>query len=538
MHAVAQKKTLIYNPVLHSIAKSPGIMILDLKKDFGAVGTGITVLTENNTSTVDHKAFENAADFINSRGGYVTLNIPNGIYIVGKQLFSKGQINHYEKFGAGEYTSYDGFDVFLLLKCKKVTVKGETSRYGGKPVIRYRNNLKIGLFNNTNGAPSATQRATKNSNLYIDKTQRQRSNPGDCFKILNCDSFVLMNIIIDGNVASFNFGGKYGKGENPYENYHSGIYLANVTSSIVSGITVKNMALDGIVVKDIYETNFSNNISILNCIVTKNGRNGFSWLSGTGITITSCEFSAMGTGAVSTEPCAGIDIEPETLIEKNWPSKGVFKKCIIKENRWLGLAAGVGHLNGTFLRSSNMLFDSCTFIGSKNSIADIESDGYRFTNCSLYGLLYLRNRSDINEFATSFTNCRFSNIYKSKKMKGGFLVVNNAAKRSKFYGCNFTSYSSRVFIMDNTGFECGDYNSYPLFESCIFKNYTDTIKDDWVKTSGLGSKTSFKNNIFYYNKSYPFLTDTYSGNMCAQDLGGNKYYILSKKEILLNKIRE
>ncbi len=534
--SIAQKKILEFNSEIHSLVKKPGIITLDLKKDFGASGNGKINYCDSNTSTADHKAFESAAEFINRRGGNIKLIVPYGNYVVGKQIFNGGKVNHYVKYGwEGEYAAIDGYDCMLLIKVKNVTIEGVLSKNGSKPVITYRKSLKYGLFSSVDGSAVPSNLVSKNNNLYSDKTQRQRAYIGNCFMLYRCSVISISNLSIDGNSNNFVLGGKYGKGSNPYEIPHNAFSILNSKIISIFKVDIKNLGLDGIIIKDSGSDSLHtvDNITISNCIVKANGRLGLAWLTGTNVKIINCEFSEMGTGRISTEPCAGIDIEGETIFDKNIPANGEFIKCTIKDNYWLGLAAGVASLNGKLIRSRNMKFRDCIFIGSKNMIADIESDGYKFDSCSFYGQLYLRNNSSNIEYATKFNNCSFSNFYQGKKMKGSFLIANASAKRTSFLNCRFTSYGERIFLMDNNGFECGEYKSYPVFENCFFKNYIDSLDDGWFKTSGLGSKTAYKNNSFYFNAAYPFINDTYSGNMCAQDLGGNKYIVLSKKEISL-----
>lgn len=536
LYSLAGSPAIKYDPGKHSLNKLPGIITLDLKKDFGALGNGKLNLTPNKNSTQDHAAFEKATAFINERGGHVRLIIPYGTYIIGKQVFNEGKINHHARSGWGEYASYDGFDLMLLMNVRNVTIEGKTSFSNKKTALLYRSGLRFGLFKTTNGETSDSKLLNEKSNIYYDKNSNQRAHIGNAFTLYKCSNVTVSNIEIDGNAASFFLGGKYGRGANPYENYHSGIYIMSSETIKILQLDIKNMGLDGIVIKDNSENlAVSNDIEITNCKVKRNGRNGLSWLSGVGVTIKNCDFSEMGTGRISTEPCAGIDIEPETLLKNGGPSNGTFINCTVKDNKWLALAGGIAVLNGKQARSNTIQFRKCIFTGSKNSVTDIESDGFRFDSCEFYGQLYLRNNSDLPAAATQFNFCKFSNMYQGKKMKGSFLIVNVAAKRTKFFNCSFTSYNERIFNMDNTGFLCGDYTSYPLYENCIFKCYINKMTDGWVNTSGLGSKTAFKNSTFYYNEQYPFLTDTYSGNMCAQDLGGNKYIPLDKKDIPNNK---
>jgi len=532
--ASAQKTNyLVYDPSLHSLRVKPGMITLDLKKDFGAVGNGRENSKENSTTTSDHLAFEAAADFINARGGYVRLLIPYGTYVVGKQVFNGGRINHFKKYGWGEYASFDGFEVLLLLKAKNVSIEGVLSKSGLKPKLQYKAGMRFGLFEIAKGQANVTKAEAGTTNLYLDKTGLQRAHIGNTFAFMACSDIVLRNIEVNGNAASFMLGGKFGRGKNPYENYHTGICISSCSSVQLLDITLYDLGLDGIAIKDMgngYSS--SDNILIKNCLVTRNGRNGLSWLSGRNVKVIDSEFSEMGRGSVSTEPAAGIDIESETVDPENVPVLGSFNNCIIKNNQWLALAAGVASLNGKSMPSKKINFMNCVFVGTYNSVADIESDEYAFDSCYFYGQLYLRNNSAREKDATAFTNCNFSNVYKGKRMTGMFLVANVGARRTRFKKCSFLGFDQRIFDMDNTTFVCGDYKSYPVYEDCIFRCYLTEITDGWFKTSGLGGKTSYKGNTFYYNALYPFFNDTYCGNMGAQDLGGNKYIPLKKEEII------
>ncbi len=532
-YCVAQTKVLEYNSMIHSLQKKSGIITLNLKKDFGALGNGKINYCDSNTSTIDHKAFERAAEFINKRGGNVVLLIPYGKYIVGKQIFNSGKLNHLLKMGRGEYVSYDGYDLMLLFKVKNILIKGQKNVHGNPPVLLFRHSLKFGLFNSSDGTEVKSFPLKGTENLFLDSTHTARSHVGNAFFIEKCNNVKISNIIIDGNADNLVLGGKYGRGQNPIENYHYGIYNFCSRNTILHCLTIKGMGTDGIVINDNQTDSslFSKNILVDSCKVLKCGRNGLSWLSGSNVTVSSSEFIGMGTGRISTEPCAGIDIESESSTTLNNPSNGIFVNCLVADNKWLALAASAVKVNANIFTSSNMQFTACTFIGSKNFLADIEANKFRFNNCNFYGMLLLRNNPYGLEIATSFNNCNFSNYYKGNKMKGNFLISNNAAKRTTFNHCKFTTYNERIFLMDNTGFDCGDYASYPIYQNCIFKSYITAIKDDWFKTSGLGSKTAFKECLFYFNKDYPYLVDTSKGNMCAQDLGGNKYISLSKKEI-------
>lgn len=530
----AQKSNyLVYDASLHNLVVKPGIITLDLKKDFAAVGNGRENSRENSSTTSDHLAFEAAADFINARGGFVKLLIPYGTYVVGKQVFNGGKINHYKKYGWGENASFDGFDVLLLIKAKNVVVEGVLSKGGLKPKLVYKAGLKFGLFETTKGSINKSNAEPGTTNLYLDKTNKQRAHIGNTFSFINCSDIVLRNIEVNGNAGAFTLGGNFGRGKNPIENYHSGIYISSTSSVQLLDLTLYDLGLDGIAIKDMGDGSpYSDNILIRNCVVTRNGRNGLSWLSGRNVRIMDSEFSEMGRGPISTEPAAGIDIEAETQDEKNVPAWGSFNNCIIKNNQWLGLAGGIAVMNGKKMPSKKMNFQHCVFVGAYNSVADIESDEYAFDSCSFYGQVYLRNNSAQEKDATVFTNCSFSNVYKGMRMAGNVLIANVGARRTSFRRSVFAGYDQRIFNMDNSTFSCGDYKSYPVYEDCIFKCYLTAITDGWFKTSGLGGKTSYKGNTFYYNALYPFFNDTYCGNMGAQDLGGNKYIPLKKEEII------
>ncbi|MFN8305715.1 MAG: right-handed parallel beta-helix repeat-containing protein [Ferruginibacter sp.] len=507
--------------------------MVDLKKDFGASGNGKEMSIDNKTNTLDHRAFEAAADFINARGGNVKLRIPYGTYVIGHQVFIQGKINHHNRSGNGENASFDGFEALLLRKVSNVVIEGVLSSKGVLPELLYKKGMRFGLFETVRGEKTSKGPEPGTTNLYLDNTNQQRAHIGNTISLMGCNNVVIKNIEIDGNAAAFTLGGNFGRGRNPFENYHTGIYITSCSSVQVLNLFVHEMGLDGIAVKDAgsgWPT--SQHILIKDCVVRRNGRNGFSWLSGRGINVVNSEFSEMGTGIVSTEPAAGIDIEAEVSDPEGAPSSGNFNNCLIRDNQWLALAAGVAVSGSRKLPSSKMSFINCTFIGSRNNIADIESNEYRFESCNFYGMLYLRNNSEDEKNATGFLNCSFSNIYKGKRMAGDFFIANVGAKRTSFRKCSFTGFDQRIFDMDNAEMICGDYKSYPQYEDCIFKCYIREITDNWFKTSGLGGKTKYKNNTFYYNALYPFFNDTSCGNMGAQDLGGNTYIPLSKAEII------
>ena len=96
--------------LLFFAAQSQTYIVKDIKS-FGAKGDG---------KTNDQAAFKMASEFFNNRGGNGKLIIPKGIYIVGNQVFTGGQLNK---------PAYQGEDVLHFTNIKNFSIEGEGAIY-------------------------------------------------------------------------------------------------------------------------------------------------------------------------------------------------------------------------------------------------------------------------------------------------------------------------------------------------------------------------------------------------------------------------
>lgn len=150
---------------------------------------------------------------------------------------------------------------------------------------------------------------------------------------------------------------------------------------LAEGMTARQCTGDGAGVA-------GNNVTLRNCLLTENRRQGASVFTSTGFRAEGCEFSY--TGAFQTDsaapkgPCAGVDIEPDS----GMVTDAVFDGCTFKNNRvgfeaWMrnGVAGGI---TGVVLRN-------CTFDTNPNHVWACDEDGsgpveVKVVNCRFLNL--------------------------------------------------------------------------------------------------------------------------------------------------------
>ncbi len=356
-------------------------------KSFGAKGDG---------KTNDHEAFKKAADYINEAKQHITLIIPYGTYIVGKQI-------------PGKEWLLEGQDVLQLKGCHNITIKGEMKK-GKYPRLRYSNGLYFGSFY-TEGEKRLTPKCAPQQGNYNKATC---AFIGACFRFFECRNMRVSSIEIDGNQHGMILGGYYGdKGR---QLNHRGFYLIKSQQVTLQNINVHHTGLDGIEIVD------SDSTTLQQFVSAYNGRQGLSWVGGRGLTAINCKFNNTGNDRISTAPGAGMDIEPEGATEI---SDGLFENCEFMNNSG---CAVVNERNK--LVTKNMEFNHCTFVGRHNFALWIWGLQFRFNYCSIYGYCTNAvNAADVKtpDDITSFKHCIFSNAYKNKltqKVAGYLLEFN------------------------------------------------------------------------------------------------------------------
>lgn len=411
-------------------------------KQFGAKGDGITN---------DNEAFVKAAEYIQNKGGNITLNIPTGTYIVGAQYSSDTYF-------------LEGKNLMNFQNIKNVHIKGIPSKNGKLPAIKYKDGLYFGTFYNE-GIHKGKPKCTPTANNY---NKKEAAYIGSCIATTQCTNITISNIEIDGNQNGMIIGGFYGdKGR---QLNHRGLYLTYSNNITIKNCYFHHLALDGI------ELSATNNTTIENIRSEYNGRQGISWVGGKGLTIKNSKFNYTGCAKIASAPCAGIDIEPESGANIE---NGYFENCEFMYN------VGVGILND---RNShigiNMTYKNCTILGYHNFALWVMGKNFKFYNCKIYGhithALQIKDASSTNEF-TYFENCFLSNVYKkqiTKAVSKYLLEFNN--QRVNFKKCNI--------IAKGVGTIWHSSPKQPNISNSIFENttFTSDLEENYhASTSGV-----------------------------------------------------
>ncbi len=416
-------------------------------KDFGAKGDGISN---------DQLAFEKASAYINKRKGNLTLVIPAGVFMVGKQITDPTG------------TSYLlGRPVLDLKGCNNVIIQGTKDTK-----IKFVPNLKFGSFDPKTG---------KVLNPKMPFTDRRvTAQLGSGVQISNCQNIQINSLNLDGNSGQLQVGGQWG--DNGIQLAHYGINIYNSKNISVKNCNVHHFALDGISVSTPGTT--PDNIALLDSKFDYNGRQGLSWVGGNGLTATNCSFSFTGRGKITTTPGCGIDFEAENgHVVKN----GTFINCDMIDNAGFGAAADSGP-------SSDISFENCTFWGITNWSVWIRKPRYTFTNCNIYGSFVHGYTTTSKADATKFYSCKFEDKpYNGQQPYGTYLAEIDGKKMMIFDKCTFTSNTKKSLYFSGSGQSA---NEKAIISNCTFniKNKNLVVGDFY----GIIRKTTMKNLKFNY----------------------------------------
>ena len=405
-------------------------------RQFGARGDG---------RTNDHQAFLDAASFFNKRGGRGKLIIPKGTYIVGRQgqLANGSKDNH----------------VLEFLNCRDLNIEGDNA------VIKFASGLKFGSFDPSTGKPFHSPQA-----VFTDYTYAMPI--GNFIQLVNCTNTSVKNIEVDGNSQNFILGGKYG--DVGFQLAHDGLLIKNSSSIVIQNIYVHHMGRDGVQLSNITPQEWQTadqKIVFKNCRFEYNGRQGFSWVGGSGLKMDNCKLSFTGRGKVSSPPGAGLDVEGEVGIIKN----GNFSNCEFIDNTGSGIVADGGSSRG-------MNFEDCLLWGTTNWTVWTTKPQYHFNKCTFHGSIVHGYNSPDDENATVYDKCTFEDKdYKGRKSYGAFLAEINSVKRVRFTECKFVANEKKLlWIVSDDAYRLEEM---PMLEKCkfILKNKNLKYPDYWLK---------------------------------------------------------
>lgn len=388
-------------------------------KDFGAVP---------NDLINDQPAFEKASTFIKARQGNVILQIPPGKYFVGanNKKGKKGII-------AGKLN-----DVINIENCKNVTIEGK-----GIVEIDFVKNLPFGTI--------TAARKDADSAVHI----------GSLFRFINSTDITVKNIRAYGNNEKFLLLKKWGIGLRPYEREHEGIFIINCQNVKVEHAIFKGFGRDGGIILEDQHRLPTKNIGFWNCSFTGNGRNGLSWSGGDSVFFYNCRFTNNGRGKISTNPGAGLDIEPERASECRM---GVIRKCYFENNNGYGFVSG-------YQEASDVLIDSSTIIGNYAFSFFCQSPRFHFKNCSIAGTSMCTYDADTDEKGIKIENCIFADSIKGKKLFLKNYLLGITGRFIRLTGCTFNNYIIPSVYTEIKKKKPSEDAENTRFNSCIFNAF-------------------------------------------------------------------
>ena len=444
-------------------------------KDFGAKGDG---------RTNDQAAFEKAAAFFTARGGHGKLVIPKGLYIVGKQ----------DSYSVTKDVAYRGRNVLSFSNCDDFSIEANGAK------MKFADKLYFGAFDPSTGESFATSASVFTKHQF-------KGNIGYGIILKNCKNITIEGIEIDGNQDGMILGGKFG--DHGFQLDHDGLFIENSTNITIENVSIHHMGRDGIHIANKTPQKWQTpdqKITIKNSSFEYNGRQGLSWIGGSGLKVVDSKFNHTGRGRFVSAPAAGMDIEAEVGIIQN----GYFENCEFVDNNSCGMVADSGE-------SRDMWFTKCRFWGTTNWSMWTTKPNYNFEKCEFTGSIVQGYDSPNDKDATKFIKCIFEEKnYKGKPPYGNFLVEVNFKRRMLFDECTFIALTKKVWWFDG-------YPAWTIEERMRMKDATIIAKmtnlpdGDYisVKHTLVESGSTYE---LYYPKSKRY---TEAGQHHI-DAGGNK----------------
>jgi hypothetical protein len=484
--------------------QTPQHFVLNIVSDFGAIP---------NDQLSDHQAFECANAYIVqyycSTGTPVTLVIPPGTYIVGKQDFRQG----------GFYMK--GNNILEFSGCSNVTIRGVLDANFNSPIIKFQDCLSYGAFEHRQGpnygmrylhAPQCcrydesplynscatvrdpvTQAIIEGCSVSpnIDCVCNQQfgtwrdysfgAYPGNFLNLEDCENFQLENLEINGNVDNASIGGFFAADMSGIQQLsYIGINLLDSRDINIQNVNVHHFGMDGIQIKN-QQFAGAMNINISASKFNWNCRSGMSWVSGSSVIVGYSEFNFNGYGPWGGSATRnGVDIEYEDNGQDL--AEGHFQHCSFMYNAGNGVQSDAGadqyspsappHAS---LHTYNFYFQHCTFVKGNSWCVWPNARNFRFKCCDFYGPLVRPFDAGVNnpqnqDFSTKFIKCTFNEEYtlpNSGGVKFAFTndqqtTCNSATVYEHPYLLNFDPRANRA-ILDQCRITTNYYNKWGIF---------------------------------------------------------------------------
>jgi hypothetical protein len=396
--------------LLSSAARGQAMLQKDLKKDFGAVGDGVTN---------DQAAFQKAAEFFNKRAqtpagtGRAVLRIPKGIYLVNPQAATS-----------------NGTSVLHLIGCRNLTVLGDDS---ATTEIRYASGLRYGSFDPVTKLPYEAPTA-----FFVDRAYA--ASVDICVALQGCENVEVANLHLNGSSAQAIVGGHWG--DVGIQLGYDGLFVGDSRRIRLRQLAVHHFGRDGVQVLNHLAKSVDDpaqeSIVLENSRFDYNGRQGLSITGVNGLRASNCSFSHTGrvvilaTGKpLYSNPGAGVDLEPEGGFVTNVQ----LNNCRFVDNAGQGIVSdryGDGPPNTMHIVISRSLVWGVT-----NWSAWVRQTDFLFKDCRIYGAFV--TGCAVAAYPTRFEGCTFEDRpYHEQPAYGQHLVYSNQEARAmRFTRCQF-----------------------------------------------------------------------------------------------------
>ncbi|MFP0418633.1 phage tail protein [Acinetobacter nosocomialis] len=417
--------------------------------NFGGIGEGIY-------HNSDHDAFVKISNAVlASNIEAITIHIPDGEYIVGKQSFIAGQGFTFENILSV---------IFPQMTNKTILLKSDGAK------IKLKDGLYFGIFDKNTKEPFETKMpfypGTKS--WAEDANKVSRADLGYMINFENIKKFVFSGMIeCDGNATNQIIGGMYG--DTGWQLMAYGFRLVNIKQFSLENVSTHDHLLDGLylagyssltqpdlILKDCFG-------SVRNIISTKNSRQACSFCGGQNISFYDCIFSDTATTnmKVRSMPMSGFDIEAEVSPIRNLR----FYNCQFTNNASTQVVADSGD-------SKDVHFYSCRFLNSATGTTVwVRKPKFKFFNCYINGYIEGQYATNLNEDRTLYQGCTFTDDpTENPNIKPTSYLINATGANPKFENCKFNIYNSG-WIYDY-GYS-GTIDRFTIIDS-EFNIYTDS----------------------------------------------------------------
>ncbi|WP_228250317.1 phage tail protein [Acinetobacter nosocomialis] len=389
--------------------------------NFGGIGEGIY-------HNSDHEAFVKISNAVMaSELEAISIHIPDGDYIVGKQSFVAGQGFSFEHVLS---------IAFSQMVNKTILLKSDGAK------LKLRDGLYFGVFDKNTKEPFQTTMPfyPGTESWAADGAKVAIAETGYMVNFENIKSLVFSGKIdIDGNQANQIIGGQYG--DSGWQLMAYGFRVANIKQLSIENITSHDNLLDGFYIAGYNSLTEPDKVlsdvfgSVRNIVSYHNARQACSFCGGQNISFYDCTFSDTATPdmKVRSMPMSGLDIEAEVSPIRN----ARFYNLKSFNNAVTQVVADSGN-------TKNVHFYSSRFLSPAGGVtAWVRKPQFKFFNCYFNGYMEGQYGTNIEEDRTLYQGCTFTDDpSENANVEATTYLINAHGANPKFEDCKFNIYKS------------------------------------------------------------------------------------------------